>query len=192
MTNRVLEPNTVHKQSQLHLILVLYNDDDPKCFRHNLRVSPSTFDGLPARIIEHPVFFSQGPKPQMPAQSQLAILLFRFSHFGNAASVESIAQWAGVSTGQVVKYTRRVIIAFASLHDEVTRWATADEKVDAKRWVKAASCAEWRNGFAMVDGTLIPLAEKPGFHGEAYFDRKSNYSFNVQVCITLPSLYIFH
>lgn len=40
----------------------------------------------------------------------------------------------------------------------------------------------------MVDGTLIPLFEKPGHHGEAYFDRKSNYSLNVQVCRT--SLYI--
>jgi hypothetical protein len=34
----------------------------------------------------------------------------------------------------------------------------------------------------MVDGTLIPLFEKPGHHGEVYFDRKSNYSLNVQVC----------
>ncbi|KIJ41904.1 hypothetical protein M422DRAFT_254917 [Sphaerobolus stellatus SS14] len=106
MINRVLEPNTVHKQSQLHLILVLYKDGDPKRFRCNLRVSPSTFDGLLAHIIEHPVFFSQGPKPQMPTQFQLAISLFRFSHFGNAASVESVTQWAGVSTGQVVKCTR--------------------------------------------------------------------------------------
>ncbi|KIJ31769.1 hypothetical protein M422DRAFT_70812 [Sphaerobolus stellatus SS14] len=183
LTNRVLEPNFVHKQSQLHLILVLYKEDDPKRFRRNLRASPLTFDAVLSRIIEHPVFFSQGPKPQMPVQYQLAISLFRFGHFGNAASVESIAQWAGVSAGQVVKCTRRIMIAFASLHDKVMRWATADEKAEAKSWVGAASCPAWRHGFAMVDGTLVPLAEKPGFHGEAYFDRKSNYSLSVQVRI---------
>jgi hypothetical protein len=33
----------------------------------------------------------------------------------------------------------------------------------------------------MVDGTLVPLFEKPHHFGEGYFDRKSNYSLNVQV-----------
>ncbi len=35
-------------------------------------------------------------------------------------------------------------------------------------------------GSAMVDGTLVPLFEKPGGHGEGYYDRKGNYSLNVQ------------
>jgi hypothetical protein len=33
----------------------------------------------------------------------------------------------------------------------------------------------------MVDGTLVPLFEKSHHFGEGYFDRKSNYSLNVQV-----------
>ncbi|KAF8805036.1 hypothetical protein BYT27DRAFT_7105658, partial [Phlegmacium glaucopus] len=37
------------------------------------------------------------------------------------------------------------------------------------------------DGFCIVDGTLVPLAKKPGHHGEGYFDCKSNYSLNVQV-----------
>jgi len=39
----------------------------------------------------------------------------------------------------------------------------------------------------MIDGNLIPLYQKPTFFGEAYFDRKSNYSLNVQLII-LPNL----
>jgi hypothetical protein len=34
----------------------------------------------------------------------------------------------------------------------------------------------------MVDGTLVPLFMRPGFFGNTWFDRKSNYSMNVQVC----------
>ncbi|GAW01816.1 DDE family endonuclease [Lentinula edodes] len=115
--------------------------------------------------------------------------MFRFGHFGNEASVESIAQWAGMSAGTVVNATRRVMVAFLALHDDVIHWPTARMKEEAKEWVEAATCAEWRNGWIFVDGTLIPLAEKPAYHGEAYFDRKSNYSLNVQL-ITLPNLRI--
>jgi hypothetical protein len=180
-STRVLFPNHVHKLSQLHLILVLYKEDDHKRFRHNLRINPETFDELIKRINGNPIFVSDGPQDQMPLDEQLAIALFRFGHHGNAASVEAIAQWAGTSAGTVVNATRRVITAFLTLHDTVIRWPSAREKEDAKEWVEAATCVAWRNGCIFVDGTLVPLAEKPGYHGEAYFDRKSNYSLNVQV-----------
>lgn len=74
------------------------------------------------------------------------------------------------------------MVAFLSLHDEVIHWPSEAEKRAAKEWVEAASCAAWRNGLLLIDGTLVPLADKPGYHGEAYFDCKSNYSLNVQVC----------
>jgi hypothetical protein len=178
---RVLFPNRVHKLSQLYLILVLYKEDDHKRFRQNLRVNPETFDALIKRIEGDPIFVSDGPQDQMPLDEQLAITLFRFGHHGNAASVEAIAQWAGTSAGMVVNATRRMITAFLTLHDTVIRWPSAREKEDAKEWVEAATCVAWRNGYIFVDGTLVPLADKPGYHGEAYFDRKSNYSLNVQV-----------
>lgn len=182
-TTRVLFPNRVHKLSQLYLVLVLYKEDDHKRFRQNLRVNPETFDELIKRIEGDPAFVSDGPQDQMPLDEQLAISLFRFGHHGNAASVEAIAQWAGTSAGMVVNATRRVITAFLTLHDAVIRWPSAREKENAKEWVEAATCVAWRNGCIFVDGTLVPLAEKPGYHGEAYFDRKSNYSLNVQVSI---------
>ncbi|KAJ7724796.1 hypothetical protein B0H16DRAFT_1333291 [Mycena metata] len=187
---RVLNPSKVAKLSQLHLVLVEFKTDDPKRFRRNLRVSPDTFDGLVLRIEGHPIFLNSSPKPQTAPYIQLAIVLFRFGHDGNAASVESIAQWAGVSVGLVVKCTQRVIIAFLSLHNSVIRWPTDIEKEEAKAWVESVSCEQWRGGFCMVDGTLVPLFEKPGHHGEVYFDRKSNYSLNVQV--RLPFVYRSH
>ncbi|PPQ83037.1 hypothetical protein CVT25_005279 [Psilocybe cyanescens] len=125
----------------------------------------------------------------MPVEEQLAIALYRFGHFGNSASVESVAQWAGCSAGTVVNSTRRVMQAFLSMHDDVIHYPSPADKEAAKEWVEAASCAAWRDGYLFVDGTLVPLADKPGYHGEAYFDRKSNYSLNVQL-ITLPNLRI--
>jgi len=81
----------------------------------------------------------------------------------------------------VVKATRRIIQAVLTFHAQFVHWPGAEKKEAAKEWVEAASCAAWRDGWVFVDGTLVPLADKPGHHGEAYFDRKHNYSLNVQV-----------
>lgn len=190
-TTRVLFPNIVHKTSQLQLVLVLYKEDDPDRFCLNLRVSPSTFDTLLERIEDNPIFHNNSNNKQFPVMWQLAITLYRFGHYGNGASVQSVAQWAGVSEGVVVKCTRRVMTSVLALHDRVIRWPTTEEKEEAKTWVESESCDVWRNGYCFVDGTLIPLSQKPGLHGDAYFDRKSNYSLNLQVCF-VSSVDLYH
>jgi len=81
----------------------------------------------------------------------------------------------------VVKCTQQIIITFLALHNTTICWPTESEKNDAKAWVRWASCGDWEGGFCMADGTLVPLFKKPGYHREVYFDRKSNYSLNVQV-----------
>jgi hypothetical protein len=61
------------------------------------------------------------------------------------------------------------------------RWSSPEAKETAKSWVESNSCAAWRGGWCMVDGTLVPLFMRPAFFGNNWFDRKSNYSLNVQV-----------
>ncbi|KIK18447.1 hypothetical protein PISMIDRAFT_80684, partial [Pisolithus microcarpus 441] len=50
-----------------------------------------------------------------------------------------------------------------------------------KNWVESRSCPGWRGGFLCVDGSPINLFQKPGWHGEGFFDRKSRYSLSAQV-----------
>jgi hypothetical protein len=188
---RILNPHLVAKCSQLDLILIDFKLHDPKRFRSNLRVSAGTFDSLLVMIDTHPIFLNNANVSQIPVSEQLAIAMFRFGHNGNAASVEAVAQWAGVSAGTVVNCTRRVIIAFLALHDSAVCWPSEDEKEESKQWVEGVSCYAWRDGYCMVDGTPVVLFQKPGYHGEAYFDRKSNYSLNLQVRLTLFHVHVF-
>jgi hypothetical protein len=44
------------------------------------------------------------------------------------------------------------MVAFLALHDVAVHWPTDEEKERAKEWVESVSCAEWRDGFCMVDG----------------------------------------
>jgi hypothetical protein len=57
-----------------------------------------------------------------------------------------------------------------------------EEKEQAKEYVERATCPEWRGGFLLADGTKFPLFQKPGLHGEAWFDKNKNYSIDCQVC----------
>jgi hypothetical protein len=48
--------------------------------------------------------------------------------------------------------------------------------------VEGVTCPEWRNGFLFADGTKFVLFQKPGLHGEVWFNKNKNYSINCQVC----------
>ena len=57
-------------------------------------------------IETHPILSNDAYISQYPVNKQLAVALFQFGHNGNAASVEAVAQWAGVNAGSVVNSTR--------------------------------------------------------------------------------------
>ncbi|KAK9311332.1 hypothetical protein V1524DRAFT_50997 [Lipomyces starkeyi] len=61
------------------------------------------------------------------------------------------------------------------------KWPSPAEREQYKQWVEDMSCAEWRDRWYMIDGTLVSIFARPHYYGDIFFDRKSNYSF-VQVC----------
>ena len=171
----------VPKLSQLELVLSSYRIHHPNRFHHNLRMSPKTFDAILNHIRDDPVFYSDSNNAQLPPSYQLAVFLWQMGHFGNVASVSSIAQWARCSEGTVWHCTRWCMIAVMQLHPHAFAKPNHHEIAQAKAWVERTSCKACSKGWCMVDGTLVPLSDKPGHHGPAYFDCKSNYSLNVQV-----------
>src|SRR5258708_22140041 len=128
----VLFPHEVAKCSQLRLILDCFKEDNPQHFQHNLQVSPHAFDVLVSLIQDHPAFYNTSGNEQLPVSYQLTIALYRFGHYGNAASVESIAQWASCSAGTIFNITQCVISSFLPLHDQSIQWPNAQEKQDRK------------------------------------------------------------
>lgn len=169
--------------SYLHHVLTTLKLGRADHFRQALRVSPRTFDALVAALEDDPVFFNNSNHPQLPVDQQLAVALYRFGHDGNAASIQGVANWAGLGKGTVHLITRRVMTAVLrpEFMQSAVRMPTQEEKDKAKRWVANHSCHRWRHGWCFVDGTLVPLDERPTWYGESYFDRKCNYSLNFQV-----------
>jgi len=108
-----------------------------------------------------------------------------------AVEEQGTANWAGTGKGTVQLATRRVMTAVLrpAFMKEAVRFPTSVEKERAKQWVHKHSCHSWRNGWSFVDGTLVPLAQRPHWFGESYFDRKMRYSLNIQI-VSLPNLKI--
>jgi hypothetical protein len=175
------QPPPVLKSSQLHL-LEDWRVNSLDCFRCKIRVELETFDNLVTLIMDDPVFSNQSNCPQLPVHIQLCIFLFHAGHYGNAASPEDAAQWAGISVGGVEKCTDCIIIALLSLHDNTIHFPDAGDKEQAKIFVEKHMCEEWHNGFLLVDGTKFTLFQCPGLHGDTWFDKDGKYSIDCQVC----------
>jgi hypothetical protein len=188
LTNRVLHPSPpVPKSSQLHL-LDHWRIHSPERFRRKLRIEPETFDALVNLIEDNPIFHNNSNCPQLPVHLQLSVVLFRAGHYGNAASPEDTAQWAGISVGGVEKCTDRILVALLSFHDDAIHLPNSDEKEDAKSYIEEETCPEWRNGFLLADGSKFPLFQRPGLHGDAWFDKDGEYSIDCQVCFSSSTL----
>jgi hypothetical protein len=167
---------------QLHL-LEHFAVFRPHLFRKKLHVDPVVFDCIVNKICEHEIFNSGSNNLQLPVSIQLAIFLNRAGHYGNAISPEDVAQWAEVSVGSVVNCTHRIMIALLSHHNEYVRVPLDPGEMElSRKFVEERTCPGWQNGVFAADGSSIPLFQKPGFFGETFYDRKSTYSMNFQVC----------
>lgn len=167
---------------QLHM-LVHHEEHRPELFRQKLRVNPEIFDDILDQISDHPIFQNNSNNPQLPVSIQLAIFLNRAGHYGNAITVEDVAQWAGVSVGSVVNCTNRVMVALLEVHDQFISFPedNSEDAHLARKFAEVKTCPEWKGGYLAVDGSTVELFTKPGYYGEVFFDRKSNYSLGCQV-----------
>ncbi|KIK98318.1 hypothetical protein PAXRUDRAFT_40190, partial [Paxillus rubicundulus Ve08.2h10] len=73
----------------------------PGIFQAYVWITPECFDILLASIQTDPVFQNQSYVLQMPVDTQLAIALYHFGHYGNAISTTMVALWAGIGYGTV-------------------------------------------------------------------------------------------
>lgn len=160
---------------QLHL-LPEWEMYAPEKFRQKLHVPPVVFERLVACLKPHPIFYNNSHNPQLPIAIQLVIFLNGVGHYGNAATMEDLAEWAGVSIGTVYNCFKQVMIAILRHHDNKIHFDPLDHKDQeewkrSQQWVEGKMCREWRRGFLCVDSTPFNLFQKPGWHGEGFFDK---------------------
>jgi hypothetical protein len=147
--NRYKAPCNQHPRgpSLMQFTLDKYKTLRADLFCQDLRITPDMFDQIVEKISDHPVFFNNSNCPQAPVKDQLAITLFCFGHYSNAASLERVREWAGTSKGLVKLATRQVMTALLSpgFMKDAVRLPTDEEKEEAKEWVEEHSCKAWHH-----------------------------------------------
>ena len=149
-------------------------------------VNDAGIPAVPARPFCRPLAppIPWAPNHQAPVAIQLAVFLFHAGHYGNATSLENVAQWTGFSMGLVVNFSNRLMVVILDEHDTFVNMPPHDSEdmERARTFTESCACPAWRNGVFATDGSSIPLFEKPHIFGETFYDRKCRYSLNCQVC----------
>ncbi|KIK71813.1 hypothetical protein PAXRUDRAFT_92273, partial [Paxillus rubicundulus Ve08.2h10] len=88
----------VLKSGSLHLAWeYAQSTSDHHSFINMLCVSPEVFQVILSLIEDHPVFFNNSGNAQEAIEVQLGVTLYRMDQYGNGASLEDIAHFAGCS-----------------------------------------------------------------------------------------------
>jgi hypothetical protein len=126
--SRVLDarPKLSHAP-QLHL-LPEWGMHAPDRFCRKICVSPAIFDKLVEHIQPHTIFYNNSNNPQLPVPIQLAIFLNGIGHYGNAAMMQDLAEWAGVSVGTIYNCFKQVMIAILKHHDDMIHFDPLDRE----------------------------------------------------------------
>ncbi|XP_055330076.1 uncharacterized protein LOC129582574 [Paramacrobiotus metropolitanus] len=148
-------------------------------FRQHTRMSKSGFNKIYMLIKDEEIFTNNSTCPQADPRFQLFVTLYRFGFYGNAAGLGPVSSHCGIGYGTVNLYTARVIYALLGLEPDVVKWPDAEERREISRRIRE------KHGFpscvGFLDGTIVPLHQKPAVHGEAYFTRKYNYGLNATI-----------
>ena len=147
-------------------------------FRTYFRLSRSTFSKLQDVLWAHacPIFLRRRGGVLLALDLELAITLYRLGHYGNACSVDAVADLFGISVSAVIKSTRRVVETLSMIAPEHIKWPGRSCRAASSRF--AADGYGFQGCIGATDGTTFPQTYQPALHPWSYFDRKSRYSLN--------------
>ncbi|KAF8926076.1 hypothetical protein BGZ58_000201 [Dissophora ornata] len=131
-------------------------------------MSYDSFIKLLDEVFHHDIFKNASYPEQEEVAAQLAVTLDRLGHSGNGMEDTCLGTFWDRSERSCQKYIERVLVALMSLQPRYVTWPT-----QAQRRAYAARMA--MKGFpgciGFVDGTTIPLSERPAYKADFYYDR---------------------
>ncbi|MBW0524933.1 hypothetical protein O181_064648 [Austropuccinia psidii MF-1] len=151
------------------------NDTD---FNRVVRMTKPGFVHIYNLIKDSKIFQNNSRHCQLDICFELAMTLERLGSNGNGSSVGQLARTYQMSCGSIVEASCQVIGAIIALGPTNLCWPNADRRQEISMQLAGEG---FPGCVAFLDGTCIPLFQRPGVDGEVFFDCKSWYSLNVQL-----------
>ncbi|MBW0493849.1 hypothetical protein O181_033564 [Austropuccinia psidii MF-1] len=133
------------------------------------RTTHESFKKLVAQIQADKKFQNSSQNKQCNTAIQFPVALSRLGSNGNGAALGKIGMLFLISHGAIVLYTQRVIQILMKLKPKVIVWPTIDKGREMSQVMQAEG---FPGSIGFIDGSLIPLSQRPPNDGEAYFNRK--------------------
>lgn len=184
---RYLNRSVVYTKADRSFFDIRYYNMSDDVFRQRFRVTRQAFRTIARMIEQHPIFHRNSSSPQLHPAWQLLVALTRLGHYGSRMAVKLVADEMGMSSGAVTLYTNRVMTALVSLAPDWIRWP---DYVQRQEHGLRMGAEGFPRCVGFIDGTTLPLCQKPALHGPAYFDRKKRYCNHNVPCIFLPIEYV--
>lgn len=134
------------------------------------------FSAVLAQVQDHPVFSNNSTCSQSHPAWQLAVTLAWLSVHGTGASISKMQAIFNIGTGTVATFTSRVIQALWDIRKEWVKWPDYQRRIEIGQ---VMSKEGFPNCIGFIDGTMLPLSQKPAIDGEVYFDWKKRYGTNM-------------
>ena len=132
----------------------------------------------------------KGPR-DAPVAHQLLVLLKCYGTEGNQASSMSLGNFFGVGTGTVNSHRDNALRGLLTLEGKTYMWPDEKERETIAKRIQVEY--KFPNCVGLIDGTLLPLAEKPLLFGENYHSRKNFYALvMLVVCDDLCRILYYH
>ncbi|MBW0558834.1 hypothetical protein O181_098549 [Austropuccinia psidii MF-1] len=113
------------------------------------------------------MFQNSSQKKQWNPSIQLALALSSVGSNGNGATMGKIGMLFGISHGAIVSYTQRLIQILMKLKHKVIVWPKMEQQREMYQMIQAEGFPGY---IVFIEGSLIPLSQRPPNDGEAYFD----------------------
>lgn len=143
-----------------------------------MRTSHAGFYAILEVIEDDEIFISTSRNPQPAVIIQLALTLERLGSNGTGCSVRRLGRDYKRSMGAIINCTQRVLESIDSQCSQYIQWPSEARREEIST---VMSLEGFPGCVGFVDGTNIPLYQRPGLDGETFFDRKKRYSLYCQV-----------
>ncbi|MBW0496415.1 hypothetical protein O181_036130 [Austropuccinia psidii MF-1] len=131
------------------------------------RTTHESFENLVVQIQDDRTFQNSSQNKQSNPSIQLAVALSRLGLNGYGAAFGKTVMLFGISHGTIVLYTQRAIWILMKLKWKMIVWPTIEQHREMSQFMQAEG---FPGCIGLIDGSLIPLSQRPPNDGEAYFD----------------------
>ncbi|MBW0552374.1 hypothetical protein O181_092089 [Austropuccinia psidii MF-1] len=170
-TQSYIRPHKTNPLAYIHTSRDLVQLSSHK-FKQLCRTTHEFFQQISTLIQDDPIFQNPSIFKQRDPAIQLALALELLGFNGNGASFGKLGMLFEVSHGAIVLYTQRIIKALIKYEKEYIMWPNSQKQLETSEVMKAK---QFPGCVVSIDGSLIPLSQRPPRNGEAYFDFKKRY-----------------